>query len=747
MRKMSYVFLITLIVGVFFSFGAGTVCAQYIFHVFGLKNQTIGGIPATTASYTTKLSDTHDYTIVSTLRSESDTRDTVRIAVSVGTIPTNGEAGWPPSLNKKSVILEPYDQATSTADTEDVTLTVPREMFLAVGTYELTILAASQVDSTERSTISISFTVTADQGQPTVLPKPGPPPAYYEVTIVGDTPQIPGIPIDQYGWYVKTPVTADVTKTLSVKNDGNRADIISLTVSSNLNGVTLTPAEVAVDPDASGDVTLTIPRASLLVPAIYDITVTGTSRGDPSNIDNFFVATYVHGQGVITTLRRASVIADLHFESLDDLTWPTNPTEDLTLTLRLTNSGSHDDNITVEVTGDIRTATVNPSCLSIGKNISKDIILTIPRLALSNAGTYNVTVTATSTNDIEMKRSVTTTLTVKDDTSTPTYPTNPTLPDLSTHKVIFSEFMFEVSGGEAALPQWFEVYNNSNATVNLRGWKLQWKSPLPSLIEEEATFNVDFRIPKQQSRLIVTALGRYAGGNLSKDAVYQLSGSLKSIISLFHFKNSTYGGFSLKLINPDDEVMDQIGTLNGDRKTWDLPETLFEGTRSSLIRRFDENGTRSGLLRRGWFPAYKGKRLVTGIYYGSPKDLSTPGYRRGKPLPVELSQFSAKFVKDEVIINWTTESELDNAGFNIYRSTSQTKDFLHINTKLIQGAGTTDERNTYQFIDKTAKPNVVYYYRIEDVDLSGTPGIILTTYQLQGVIAPVDKHITTGTQK
>ena len=749
MRKMSNVFLITLIVAVFFSFGAGTVSAQNIFFKFYLEDPKN---PSSTinvaASYTTKLSNTHDYTIVATLNSESDTRDTIRIRIIKDDIPTNGGGGWEPTLDKKSVVLDP-------GATEDVTLTIPREMFLAVGTYALTLQAQSQVETTQVNEIYISFTVTADQGQPTVLPKPGPQPAFYNVTIAGNTPQIPGITSRAvYGWYVRTPATTDVTQTLSVRNDGNRADLISLTVSSNLNGVTLNSTEIALDPDASGDVTLTIPRASLQEPAIYEVTVTGTSRGDPSKIDNFFVFVYVHGQRSIASLKIASVKAGFHFESLDDLAWPTNPTEDLTLTLRLTNTGSHDDIINVDVTGDIRTATVNPSYLSIGKNISKDIILTIPRLALSNAGTYNVTVTATSTNDFDIQRSVTTTLTVTEDTPTPTdpinpiNPINPTLPDLSTHKVIFSEFMFEVRGGGAALPQWFEVYNNSNATVNLRGWKLQWKSPLPSLIEEETTFNVDFRIPKQQSRLIVTALGRYSGGNLSKDAVHQLTDSLGGIISYFHFENSAFNAFSLKLINPDDEVMDQIGTLSGDKKAWNLPETLIEGTRSSLIRRFDKNGPRSGLLRRGWFPAYKGKRLVAGIYYGSPRDLSTPGYRRGKPLPVELSQFSAEFVKDEVIINWTTESELNNAGFNIYRSSSQTKDFHRINTKLIQGAGTTGERSTYQFIDKTAKFDVAYYYRIEDVDLLGTPGIILTTYQLRGVIAPSGKHITTwGTQK
>ena len=165
------------------------------------------------------------------------------------------------------------------------------------------------------------------------------------------------------------------------------------------------------------------------------------------------------------------------------------------------------------------------------------------------------------------------------------------------------------------------------------------------------------------------------------------------------------------------------------------------GARSSLIRRFDKGVPRSGLKRRGWRRAYDTKRLVAGLYYGHQHDLGTPGYRRGKPLPVELSHFSARFEKDRVVINWTTESELNNAGFNILRSTSPTKNFRPINLKLIQGAGTTGQRNEYQFIDKTAKPDVAYYYRLEDVDISGTRAF-LNTYRLRGVITPTHKRIT-----
>ena len=42
-----------------------------------------------------------------------------------------------------------------------------------------------------------------------------------------------------------------------------------------------------------------------------------------------------------------------------------------------------------------------------------------------------------------------------------------------------------------------------------------------------------------------------------------------------------------------------------------------------------------------------------------------------------------------------------------------------INATMIQGAGTTSEKQFYTYTDTTAQPNVVYYYQIEDVSLDG----------------------------
>ena len=113
----------------------------------------------------------------------------------------------------------------------------------------------------------------------------------------------------------------------------------------------------------------------------------------------------------------------------------------------------------------------------------------------------------------------------------------------------------------------------------------------------------------------------------------------------------------------------------------------------------------------------------------------------GDPLPVTLSSFKATRTAEGAVINWTTESELDNAGFNILRSRTKTGAFEKINAKLIQGAGTTGERSTYTWTDTTAKPNKVYYYQIEDVSYAGVHQT-LTTTRLRGLVSAKGKMTT-----
>ena len=112
-----------------------------------------------------------------------------------------------------------------------------------------------------------------------------------------------------------------------------------------------------------------------------------------------------------------------------------------------------------------------------------------------------------------------------------------------------------------------------------------------------------------------------------------------------------------------------------------------------------------------------------------------------EPLPVNLSRFRAEHTKAGVILNWTTESEVDNAGFYIYRSPTKDGEFKVVNPTMVQGAGTTGERNEYTWTDTTAKPNTVYYYRIEDVSHAGVREQ-LATVRLRGLVSARGKLTT-----
>jgi hypothetical protein len=50
-------------------------------------------------------------------------------------------------------------------------------------------------------------------------------------------------------------------------------------------------------------------------------------------------------------------------------------------------------------------------------------------------------------------------------------------------------------------------------------------------------------------------------------------------------------------------------------------------------------------------------------------------------------------------VQWITESEIDNAGFNIYREESADGEYEQINGALIPAEGSATERATYKFVE------------------------------------------------
>lgn len=86
-------------------------------------------------------------------------------------------------------------------------------------------------------------------------------------------------------------------------------------------------------------------------------------------------------------------------------------------------------------------------------------------------------------------------------------------------------------------------------------------------------------------------------------------------------------------------------------------------------------------------------------------------------IPVELSNFSANVAGNDVILNWTTVSELNNFGFEIQRLNSK-KSPLWENIGFVKGYGTSANKFNYSFVDKNLE-NGEYIYRIKQIDFDG----------------------------
>lgn len=89
------------------------------------------------------------------------------------------------------------------------------------------------------------------------------------------------------------------------------------------------------------------------------------------------------------------------------------------------------------------------------------------------------------------------------------------------------------------------------------------------------------------------------------------------------------------------------------------------------------------------------------------------------PPLAEAQQSAPTPVVGTVIVEWTTESEVNLAGFNIYRSENRDGPYVKLNDTLIPASPDPVTGGSYTYTDSTAEPGVIYYYQLEDVELDG----------------------------
>ena len=365
--------------------------------------------------------------------------------------------------------------------------------------------------------------------------------------------------------------------------------------------------------------------------------------------------------------------------------------------------------------------------------------------------------------------------------------------------IYISEIMF---AGGGILPQWIEIANGSRTEdINLSGWTITVDNAAADVdvsvgatakftISDGTMISMSGQDDTPSTILVVTEGGRNnldgakAAGqviNLEKDnevdlilagvvtGKYTLLSSMAFEITLAPpvpkatkppatetiTAKATRQAAEKKASNERKAATDVVGNLGADgAAAWALPMSE-EGGRSSIIRRHVQVARgpaepEDGIMMDNWVLASDTSfAQVTHIrassYYGAANDVGTPGFRAGGALPVELSHFRPARDKatGAVVITWSTQSELNNAGFFIKRSQQQNGEFKVINATMVAGAGTTSEKQFYTYSDTTAQPNVVYYYQIEDVSLDGNRQTLTRGMRLKGHVSVAGKATLT----
>ena len=335
------------------------------------------------------------------------------------------------------------------------------------------------------------------------------------------------------------------------------------------------------------------------------------------------------------------------------------------------------------------------------------------------------------------------------------------VPAATAADLMISEIMVASSAGR--LPQWIEIKNTSVGEVSLDGWMvgIDNDSADADVVASSLSIKLDgVTLDAGKVALVVSkTTNRNSGvaarmpgdsdenaGMLDSNRIIDASSQIKpasmtySMLSEMSFRISLEP--PLPLAGGVTVRGDVVGNLGGG---WELPTS--EAGRGSIIRReMGKTAEIMGTDAAGWVSASDIglNDAYVATYYGDKDDKGTPGYDAGGALPVELSKFGAKRdpLTGQVIVTWETQSELNNAGFFIKRSQQKNAKFVAVNPTMIIGAGTTSEKQTYTYTDTTAKPNIVYYYQIEDVSLDGQRQTLTRAHRLKGHVGAAGKLTT-----
>jgi len=149
--------------------------------------------------------------------------------------------------------------------------------------------------------------------------------------------------------------------------------------------------------------------------------------------------------------------------------------------------------------------------------------------------------------------------------------------------------------------------------------------------------------------------------------------------------------------------------------TYKIPSTVLSGGGAPMSSTsYDMNSTLgqpSPLMDSTNPPTSTSYDNYPGFWYGA--------LIASTPTLIELTSFTATSFDRLIVLEWVTASEIDNAGFNLYRAEGENGEYVKLNAALIPADGSPTQGAAYQFFDEDVQNRKVYFYKLEDIDLNG----------------------------
>ncbi len=286
-----------------------------------------------------------------------------------------------------------------------------------------------------------------------------------------------------------------------------------------------------------------------------------------------------------------------------------------------------------------------------------------------------------------------------------------------TGQVIITEIMYDPASSETTEDtQYIEIANTTPNPINLKGWTIDDEdSDGPNTLP-------DVTLPPYGIAIICGGTqadfeGAWGSGYL----IISLKDNGQTMFNLSNSPSSTSEFISLR--DSNGVLVDEVNY--DDAAPWpnnnDQSSIYLAIPKDQMTATSNNDGANWALSVSG----VDGARTASAFgVWDSGADVGSPGNILGDDaLPVTLTSFQATAGDGMVLLQWVTESEVNNLGFEILRSTSPEGPFSRISSfesnPDLKGQYTTNQRTTYRFLDQLVVNGVTYYYQLVDVSANG----------------------------